>query len=827
MDKMENPQLQLASDFVRYTNKNIFLTGKAGTGKTTFLHNLKREAVKRMIIVAPTGVAAINAGGVTIHSFFQLPFGPQIPKRTGVVSDFEEPPVNADKQSAQHKFSKEKVNIIRSIDLLVIDEISMVRADMLDAIDEVLRRYRDRYKPFGGVQLLMIGDLQQLAPIVKDSEWDLLRAYYDTVFFFSSLALRQTELVSIELKHIYRQSDERFIRILNQVRENRIDTETLAELNKRYIPNFEYDESERYITLTTHNNQAQSINSKKLDAIKEAPVRFTATVSGDFPEYSYPTDKELTLKQGAQVMFVKNDSSREKLYYNGKIGSIVDIDEEVIWVQCPKEEDAIAVQRAEWQNFKFSIDPNTDEITESVIGSFIQYPLKLAWAITIHKSQGLTFERAIVDAQLSFASGQVYVALSRCKTLEGLVLRSPIQASSIKTDVTVDSFSRHVEENLPSEQQLAASKREYERLLLVDLFGFDHIGRMLGYTRKVAAEHAESTGDVLRNALAVVAERFRTEIADVAAKFQYQLSQFCAMPQEVETNEFLQERVIKGAGYFKEKVNAILVDELDSLAIDIDNKAVKKSIVDSIGRIENEVRQKLVCLEATQKGFKVADYLHTRAVSAIDKAAPKKDTPSKVSSEIVNPQLYLALKNWRNLKAEELNVPHYLIMPQKTLFEILDKLPTSVDALKRVKGFGEKKVRQFGSEIVQIVMDYCDDEGIDYSKAYKMEMPEEPKKQKVDTKMETLRLFREGRSLQEIADERNFSRSTIEKHITDLIANDDVAVEALLAEERIDEITRCMREAKSRSVSELKAALGDGYSYAEIRFVLASLNVGS
>lgn len=825
METIENPQLKLASEFVRYTNKNIFLTGKAGTGKTTFLHNLKKEAVKRMIVVAPTGVAAINAGGVTIHSFFQLSFGPQIPGR-GRADSIEEYSTAVSDKSQQHKFSREKINIIRSIDLLVIDEISMVRADVLDAIDSVLRRYRDRYRPFGGVQLLMIGDLQQLAPIVKENEWEMLRGYYDSAFFFSSLALRQSELISIELKHIYRQSDERFINILNRVRENRLDADSLSELNKRYIPDFQYNDSEQYITLTTHNNQAQAINSSKLLAIKEEAVNFTATVSGDFPEYSYPSDKVLTLKKGAQVMFVKNDSSREKLYYNGKIGTVVDIDEEVIWVKCPNEDDAIEVLRAEWQNYKFSIDPNSDEITETVIGTFLQYPLKLAWAITIHKSQGLTFERAIVDAQLSFASGQVYVALSRCKTLEGLVLRSPIQFNSIKTDSTVDSFSRHIEERTPSLQQLEASKREFERQLLLDLFGFDAIGRMVGYTRKVVAEHGEATGTVLQNALALIANRFQTEISDIARKFQHQIAQLSALPVDVEHNMPLQERIVKGGAYFLEKVNSILVEELDSLAVDIDNKAVKKSVVDSINRIENEVKQKIACFEAVKKGFKVADFLHTRAISAIEKPAMKRDKPVKVSNDILNPQLYVALKNWRNLKAEELNVPHYLVVPQKALYEILDKLPTSLDALKQVKGFGEKKVRQFGSEIVQIVIDYCDDEGIDYSKMYKMEIQDPPKKQKVDSKLETLRLFREGKSFQEIADERDLAKSTIEKHMADLIADDQIDVEDVLPAAKIEAIAQGMREAQSKSLTELKEALGDGYSYSEIRFVLASFTVG-
>ncbi|HNV52990.1 MAG TPA: AAA family ATPase, partial [Tenuifilaceae bacterium] len=392
MEYIENLQLKQAFDFIQYTGKNIFLTGKAGTGKTTFLKHIKEVSPKRMIVVAPTGVAAINAGGVTIHSFFQMPFGPHIPVTNSQFNPFDEEPQTASRNGVQ-KFSREKINIIKSLDLLVIDEISMVRADLLDGIDEVLRRYRNHSKPFGGIQLLMIGDIQQLAPIAKDDEWEILKRYYDTVYFFSSKALRQTAYISIELKHIFRQSDREFIDILNKVRDNRIDNETLNILNKRYIPNINKDDNDGYITLTTHNHQSQRINDSKLQKLKSKLHTFKAVVKGEFPEYSYPTDYELQLKVGAQVMFVKNDSSFEKLYYNGKIGTIVDIDDDLIHVKCEGDSNDIAVTMVEWQNYKYTINDETSEISETVIGSFIQYPLKLAWAITIHKSQGLTFEK--------------------------------------------------------------------------------------------------------------------------------------------------------------------------------------------------------------------------------------------------------------------------------------------------------------------------------------------------------------------------------------------------------------------------------------------------
>ncbi len=447
METVQNPELQLAFDFIQFTNRNVFLTGKAGTGKTTFLHNLKRSSPKRMIVVAPTGVAAINAGGVTIHSFFQLAFHPHIPTAN------EQPsPVGRSQEGGNFKMSREKVNIMKSLDLLVIDEISMVRADLLDAVDSILRRYKNHLLPFGGVQLLMIGDLQQLAPVVKEEDWEMLGKYYDTAFFFGSLALQQTDYITIELQHVYRQKDLSFITLLNKIRDNQLDSSALQELNKRYDPEFDPDSDEGYITLTTHNAQAQSLNDSRLLKLPGKIQTFKARVKDDFPEYAYPTAFELHLKTGAQVMFVKNDISKDKLYFNGKIGTIVDIDDDVITVQCPEDPDAIPVEKVEWQNMKYTLDDETKEIQETVIGTFTQYPLKLAWAITIHKSQGLTFDKVIIDARAAFAHGQVYVALSRCRTLEGIVLSTPVSQRGIITDPTVSGFVGAIERNHPDQE---------------------------------------------------------------------------------------------------------------------------------------------------------------------------------------------------------------------------------------------------------------------------------------------------------------------------------------------------------------------------------------
>ena len=830
MKEEVNQPLNLAFEYVNFTSKNIFLTGKAGTGKTTFLHDLKKESVKRMIVVAPTGVAAINAGGVTIHSFFQLAFGPHIPKDSEVDRGIEIP-VLADNLPSYQKFSKEKINIIRSLDLLVIDEISMVRSDLLDGIDEVLRRYRNRYKPFGGVQLLMIGDLQQLSPVVKEDEWSLLHKYYETAFFFSSRALKQTELVSIELKHIYRQSDAVFIDILNKVRENHIDEVALAELNKRHIPNFERRDGDGYITLTTHNSQAYAINDVQLSKIDKESFKHWATITGNFPEYSYPTELELELKVGAQVMFVKNDSSPEKLFYNGKIGIVSDIDDG-IWVQCSDDDSPINVLLARWDNTKYSLDPATDAIVEEVVGSFEQYPLKLAWAITIHKSQGLTFEKVVVDAKAAFASGQVYVALSRCKTLEGLVLSSPISSNNIKTDSVVKSFSQKVEKNVPTLLHLEQGKRDYQKQLLLELFMFDSIIRPLNYCRKLSTEHSDAINEVLRTSILGIISRFKGEVLDVSDKFRNQLVSLVAQNKgDVENNDVIKERVKKGCAYFAEKINEIALKGIESLSIDIDNKAVNKSFTDSIRRVEDEIRIKLQCLGALQSGFKVKIYLESRAKASIDKGVGKverKKTESKLLANVVNPELYLALKSWRESKAEELDVPIYMVFPQKTLYDLLLKLPTKMADLKSIKGFGDKRLKQFGPEIIDIIADYCEDNGLAYEKSYQIEYSERKEKQqktaeKVDTKKVSLDLFKEGLTIERIASERGLAVSTVEGHLSHFLVAGELDIYQIINSNKVDKIVDYFENQADQGLLDAKIALGDDCSYGEIRMVKAYL----
>lgn len=536
-----NEESILAWNIIEKTNANLFLTGKAGTGKTTFLKRLKELSPKRMIVLAPTGIAAINAGGMTIHSFFQLPFSPYVPGTTF-----------GSGEQKRYQFSKLKRNIIRSIDLLVIDEISMVRSDLLDAVDSVLRQYRKRHDlPFGGVQLLMIGDLQQLAPVVTPQEEHLLGQHYDTPFFFSSNALKQVGYLTIELKKVYRQQDEQFISLLNQIRENKASEATLQALNQRYIPNFVPPKEGNYIRLTTHNAPAQYINEQQLAALPAQSFSFTADIEGDFPETSYPADFKLTLKPGAQVMFIKNDPQHR--FYNGMIGEVIgvrtDEDGSKITVRSKDSGEEFDLEKMEWTNAKYTLNEKTKEIEETVEGKFMQYPLRLAWAITIHKSQGLTFEHAIIDASHSFTHGQTYVALSRCKTLEGMVLSQPLSRGAIISSQTVDAFTSQLA--APSQEQISSLELQYIIYCISELFDFysirasyEHLMRCLveffnGKYPRVVSEYQKL--QVVLKSLIAVSDKFRVQYTGMLAR-----------NPDVRQAE-LQDRIHKGAMYFLTK----------------------------------------------------------------------------------------------------------------------------------------------------------------------------------------------------------------------------------------------------------------------------------
>lgn len=824
MNLESNIQLRLAAEFIRSTNTNLFLTGRAGTGKTTFLRNLREITYKRYVVVAPTGVAAINARGVTIHSFFQLPFGPQLPEE--LQKSLSEEQTDAKTSAARYqRFTREKINIIRSLDLLVIDEISMVRADLLDAIDAVLRRFKDRYKPFGGLQLLMIGDLQQLAPIAKDDEWELLGKYYDSVYFFSSKALMQTDYVSIELNQIFRQSDPHFIQLLNKVRDSEPDNETITELNKRYLPEFVAGDPEGYITLTTHNNQAHSINQTKLNKLPGKSQKFIAETSGEFSEYNYPTEFELLLKEGAQVMFVKNDPSPAKQFFNGKIGKLVEIDaeEESLAILCPDEDEPIYVRKLEWQNTRYSLNEQTKEIEESVIGTFKQFPIKLAWAITIHKSQGLTFDKAIIDAQAAFTHGQVYVALSRCRSLEGMIFRSAIQASAIKSNVTVSSYLRKVDENTPDEKKLQEAKARYQLQLVKELFDFSVLNRRLDYLLKICNENTQSLDLSFIENFRSVSKKLHAEFMELSRKFHNQIQNLALQNSDLENNIALQERVQKASEYFEPRLKT-LVEEMD-MEIETDNKTVKKSLQDALERLLLETSIKLSCLKEGKNGFKVSSYLEVRAKASIEESGKKKKPQNEPTVTVQKKDLpfYNMLKQWRDDLAEEEDLEPYDIMPLRTMKEIAMRMPTSRIELLKVHGMGKVRVKRYGEEILKLIKTFCEKNDLKINTDFSPLPDKKPKIEKIPSNKITYELFREGKKLEEIASVRGFAVSTIESHLADYIRLGELKLEEVMPPDKAKIVIEYFTETEDIRFGPAKQVLGDEISYGQLRMVLVYL----
>lgn len=599
--------MNLAWRFISETNTSVFLTGKAGTGKTTFLRKLRELTPKRMVVLAPTGVAAINAQGQTIHSFFQLPFGPLVPG------------AETAERKKHFRMSQEKKDLIRTLDLLIIDEISMVRADLLDAIDAELRKYRDRYKPFGGVQLLLIGDLQQLPPVTKESEWALLAPQYQSPWFYASHALQQLQYVTIELQHIYRQQDADFIEILAKIRDNRLDAPALQSLNARSIPQFTPPEGEDWIRLTTHNRMAQEYNDHQLALLTTPLHTFRARIERTFPETNYPADPSLTLKEGAQVMFIKNDPSGARAYYNGKIGVVHDITDEGIVVYSKEDDSYIGVQPVTWENTRYTLDPETQEIREEVEGTFTQYPLRLAWAITIHKSQGLTFQHAVLDINSSFAHGQVYVALSRCRTLEGLVLSRPLTPTSVITD---QSIAHYINEQLTAvsphlQQQLPQLTLNYYESLLAELFDFQPLLFALQDLTRVVEEYLYAQHPHLLARLKAAVPLAEQQLVAVSQQFRAQRQQMMAsmthdsLPM---THAALQQRLQAAIAYFVPKTDEILSPVLALTSVAIDNKTVSTRYNNSLTNLRTLYDLKLFLLQKLAgQSFTTALYLKTKA----------------------------------------------------------------------------------------------------------------------------------------------------------------------------------------------------------------------
>lgn len=833
-----NHELDLAWNIISNTDTHLFLTGKAGTGKTTFLRELRRKLPKRMIVVAPTGIAAINAEGVTIHSFFQLPFGPQLPGTQYA-------------NNKRYAFRRAELRLIRSVDLIVIDEISMVRADLLDAIDSVLRQYRDRNRPFGGVQMLMIGDMQQLAPVAREEEWSLLRNHYATPYFFSSKVLQEADFVTVELQHVYRQNDPVFLDLLNRVRTNTVDEVTLKALNARYVPCFNPPKDEGYIRLVTHNAQADTINQRELDALTSETVSYQAVVGGDFPEMSYPTDANLTLKVGAQVMFVKNDSSSAKRYFNGMIGEILELNKDNIKVRSLSDNALINVVPEIWRNMKYELDEKTKEINEKEIGTFTQYPLKTAWAITVHKSQGLTFEHAVIDVQHSFAHGQTYVALSRCKSLEGMVLSAPIPQYAIINDRTVEIFQKDPRHKSPDDARLDLMQRHYMVRALDELFSFTHIRYLYNDHVKLIREHFYDTYPLQYNAWKEGAENFKAKVEDVAAKFHCQYQNIVLTEENYHNSELLQERVMKGATYFEMQL-CDSFELLKSTKLLSDNKTVAEREENIMQNFYDLVRFKMQMLHyVAENGMHLQEYLKRKAKIALELDGDSNDSRTKesnakavrgsddvpagfrprekkakkarmvadVPAEVLHPELFENLREWRLNLANEKGIPAFQIMSQKVLMAITNILPSNNDDLELISGIGKKFIENYAEDVLAIVEKTIKECGyerkpIELVQAHVMTQEEKETK--------ALQMYLDGKQVEEIATEFMVTESTVYKYLTPALLSGKLPLNHLFEQKRIDAVNKCIADNPEATARDILETLGrDDYDYGIINCCLA------
>lgn len=680
----------LAYEYAMHTSRCIFLTGKAGTGKTTFLRRLQRECPKQIMVCAPTGVAAINAEGVTIHSLFQLP--PQL---------FLPTPEARRLLFQEMQMRDQKRQILRNLELLVIDEVSMVRSDLLDTIDAVLRQVRHRHQlPFGGVQLLLIGDLYQLSPVAREDEWRIMRQWYQGPYFFQARVFQELSPVYIELDHVYRQSNQQFVDILNEVRTNTLSPASLAVLNSRYMPDYRDDQS---ILLSTHNRKVDAINAREMEALSTRCWTYEGVVEGTFPEAMYPMDLTLNLKVGARVMFIKNDSSQDKRYYNGKLGVVSELDTDSIIVSV-EGEPPIEVHQETWENIRYTSDKNSDELHTEVIGTFEHYPLRLAWAVTIHKAQGLTFDHVVIDAEDAFAAGQVYVALSRCRSLEGLTLLSPVPERALTNARDVVQFTDRQPTTEEAEQWLTGDQVAYMRQLLCSLYDLRDVYHKLERLSKLVTEAASfnepETGDFIRSLMAEVAEQQR-----VAESFQRQLG---GILSSIEFDyAFLEKRLGDACDYFTLHLTP-LAERLMASPAYTDDKEDAKAYQTLMEEMYVDLMRQQHIMRAIRRKPSIRGYFQARRSFVIPrvKISAKGEQHRAGGEQTKHPLLLSQLQELRAQFVRETEQPAYVFAATKTLVEISNKLPTSQRELMDIKGFGKKRYALFGKHILDVVKRY-------------------------------------------------------------------------------------------------------------------------
>lgn len=586
---MTHVEFELAEQFVLLTRKHCFVTGKAGTGKTTLLKRLVERAQKNVVVVAPTGVAAVNAGGVTIHSMFGLPLTCFVPS-----DDFVDPNIATNRHRFLHEHLRlrhDKLHVLQKMDLLIVDEVSMVRCDVLDVMDLVLRTVRRNRRPFGDVQVMLIGDVHQLPPVAKDEQWSILRRYYRSPYFFDSLVWPQLEAVQIELQTIYRQSDARFVTLLNNVRNRKLSQDDYRRLQERYNPDFRPTEP-GYVLLSTHNRKADTVNSQELQQLPGRTHSFAAQIEGEFPAHLFPCDPVLHLKVGAQVMFIRNDAE-DGAYYNGKLAVVKQIHGDEVTVTFRDSGQDYLLHRETWENIGYGVDEESGRIVQQALGTFSQYPLRLAWAITIHKSQGLTFDKVIIDAGRSFVAGQVYVALSRCRTLDGIVLHSMITPDTLHDEPRLREFSASHHAAGQLQQVLSREKVRYAHYQLVQLFTFSELsGQLEQWGESIAGKKLPD-----KEAALAAHEQIRVrlgEIGAIADKFQRQLNRLIeATESDPGSALILRQRCGKAIAYFTEQIATQLIAPLRKHVEPMAYQKKMKRYVRSLRLIEQDCWNKI------------------------------------------------------------------------------------------------------------------------------------------------------------------------------------------------------------------------------------------
>lgn len=834
----DNEMFQMAIQLVNQSNRNIFLTGKAGTGKTTFLKYIRENCHKQMAVVAPTGVAAINAGGVTIHSFFQLPLSPFIPESSG--TGFQEHNgeiTNKHSLISRLRFNSEKKKIFQQLEILVIDEISMVRCDTLDAIDTVLRHVRQKPgEKFGGVQLLFIGDMLQLPPVIKQEEWRLLADYYSGQYFFDSKVLQQEPPVYIEFNKIYRQNDELFINLLNQVRNNNLDEDGLMVLESRFKPVFKRSKNDGYIILTTHNSRANEINATALNRLDTKLYAYEAEVEDEFADRAFPAEQVLQLKVGAQVMFIRNDAAdKGKRFFNGKIGIVSRLDKEQVFVQCADETFEIEVQKEKWENIRYTLNKTTRQLESDVLGSFTQYPLRLAWAITIHKSQGLTFEKAIIDAGEAFAPGQVYVALSRCTNLEGMILQSRVRSSALFSDARIVAFSNKSATSDQLQNELAIARKHYQQTLLLSIFDFDVTIKESTELQKYLIEHISSFNPELAPWMEGLLSNL--DVVQVTAKkFQQQLQWLFSKTEHPEENKPLQERILAAAKYFVTAIDAVIQLIHQSPAV-TDSRLHSKEFNEYSKEVFGLLSFKRYMLNGFNNGFDMEGYqrrkqkfvLPSFTVNAYAGASQKR-------ANSPHPVLHQQLRKLRETICARKNVPIYIVAGSNTIDEMARYLPQSLPELRKINGFGDVKLEKYGQQFLDVIVKYTKENNLvslieekqtgRESKSRVADIGNAPaNKKKGETHAATFFLFKEGKTIPEIAAIRKLTTGTIETHLAKFVRNGEISIDELIAKNKLDIIVKALKDFNHDSITAVRQNLGNNVSFGEIRLVMAGMGL--